>query len=186
MAGSAVVSALSLSVAAYFTSERQFRNILAAGAAAGFIVPPWTLILMLPVNNELAEQLQAAALKPMEPLEEQRVLDLLDKWRAMHRVRMVLGTIALSASLVGLLATDRLIWCVQYSMLALIKSGANFEARSTKDRQETYCHDGQILSSSFPCRSNKETIDFWSDYERLDRYKDGVRFKRRNQLGVRV
>jgi len=109
MPTSAVVAALSLSVAAYFTSESPIRNLLAAGAAASFGIPAWTLIFMLPLNSELTARLKATSVKPMEPREEQRVLDLLDKWRAMHRVRMVLGTIALSASLVGLLATDRVI-----------------------------------------------------------------------------
>ncbi|KAJ7445827.1 hypothetical protein B0H11DRAFT_2249377 [Mycena galericulata] len=87
-----VVSAVSLSVAAYFTPA--LRNILAAGAAAAFTVGPYTLLLMMPVNNALGAQLRSTKLKPMEPAEEARVLDQLDSWRAMHRVRIVLGVIS--------------------------------------------------------------------------------------------
>jgi hypothetical protein len=150
MPTSAVVAALSLSVTAYFTAESPIRNLLAAGAAASFGIPAWTLIFMLPVNSELTARLKATAVKPMEPREEQRVLDLLDKWRAMHRVRMVLGTIALSASLVGLLATDRVIW---YVLLRATNASVDFSVESTRiaamDRYEE--KEKESETAVWPC-----------------------------------
>ncbi|KAJ7487885.1 hypothetical protein FB451DRAFT_728731 [Mycena latifolia] len=109
MAGATMLSAVSLTVAAYTTSERTLRNFLAVGAAASYIIPTFTVIYVLPLNADLIGKLKSAAVKPMEPIEEQRVLDQLDKWRSLHRVRMVLGTAAWLISILALLATDKII-----------------------------------------------------------------------------
>ncbi|KAJ7487894.1 hypothetical protein FB451DRAFT_728828 [Mycena latifolia] len=110
MASSAVVSSLSLSVAAYTTrASGPLRNLLIAGAAASFIIPAFTIVFMLPVNNDLGARLKSTSVKPMDPVDERRTLEQLDKWRVMHRVRIVLGTIAWSASIGALLATDKII-----------------------------------------------------------------------------
>ncbi|KAJ7487893.1 hypothetical protein FB451DRAFT_1126284 [Mycena latifolia] len=110
MPSSAVVSGLSLSVVAYTTrAPGPLRNLLIAGSAASFSILAFTVVFMLSVNNDLKARLKSSSVKPMEPVDERRTLEQLDKWRALHRVRMVLGTIAWSASIVALLATDKII-----------------------------------------------------------------------------
>ncbi|KAJ6529173.1 hypothetical protein DFH09DRAFT_1185360, partial [Mycena vulgaris] len=108
MAGAAVASALSLSVAAYMTPESPLRTLLIAGAAASYTIPIYTILWMLPVNNDLIARLKASSVTPMNAGEEQRVVTLLDNWRMMHRLRMVLGSIAVFASVTALMATDRM------------------------------------------------------------------------------
>jgi len=109
MASSGVISALALSVSAYLTSARPLRNVLAAGAVAAYTSAAFTIILLLPVNNDLIAMRKANAVKPMEPREEQRALDQLDKWRALHRVRITLGLFPWLASAIALLAADPII-----------------------------------------------------------------------------
>lgn len=94
MGSSTVLASVSLAAAAYFTPAAVLRNILVAGAAAAFTVPTFTLLFIMPVNNDLGARLRSTKLKPMEPSEEAHVLDQLDNWRALHRVRIVLGVIS--------------------------------------------------------------------------------------------
>ncbi|KAJ6529172.1 hypothetical protein DFH09DRAFT_1094128 [Mycena vulgaris] len=112
MSASVVASALSLSVAAYMTPESPLRNLLVAGAAASYSIPIYTILWILPVNNDLLARLKASSVTPMNAGEEQRVVALQDKWRVMHRLRMVFGSIAVFASVTALMATDRMIWYV--------------------------------------------------------------------------
>ncbi|KAJ7686199.1 hypothetical protein B0H17DRAFT_1072437 [Mycena rosella] len=109
MAASAVASALSLSVAAYTLLSPPLRNLLALGAAASYFIPAFTVVFMLPLNNDLIAKLQADSVKPMELREEQRVLEQLDQWRIMHRVRIACGLVAWGAAVTALLATDKII-----------------------------------------------------------------------------
>ncbi|KAJ6529156.1 hypothetical protein DFH09DRAFT_1327394 [Mycena vulgaris] len=112
MGGSGVISAVALSAAAYLASARPLRNVLVAGAGAASLSAAWTVLFMLPLNHKLIATLESTAVKPMELEDEQRVLDQLDRWRAMHRVRIVLGAIAWLASAIPLFATDRVLWYV--------------------------------------------------------------------------
>ncbi|KAJ7349348.1 hypothetical protein DFH08DRAFT_142472 [Mycena albidolilacea] len=109
MASSGVISALALSVSAYLTSSRPLRNILAAGAVAAYTSAAFTLVFLLPVNNALITMRKTNAVKPMEQREEQRTLEYLDKWRALHTVRITLGVFPWLASAITLLATDPII-----------------------------------------------------------------------------
>ncbi|KAJ6513789.1 hypothetical protein C8R47DRAFT_619377 [Mycena vitilis] len=109
MAASTVTSGAALSVSAYLSSSAPLRSILSAGAAAGFTVAVYTVLFMLPLNNKLIATLHANAGKPMALKDEQRVLDQLDSWRAMHRVRIVLGLISWAASVTALLASGPII-----------------------------------------------------------------------------
>ncbi|KAJ7135854.1 hypothetical protein C8R44DRAFT_869551 [Mycena epipterygia] len=103
MAGSASTSAVALSAAAYFPPST--RSLL-AGAAAVYSTGALTLLFLLFVNNGLGAMLQSTSLKPMDPIQEKHALVQLDKWRAMHRVRIVLGTITWSTATIVMLATD--------------------------------------------------------------------------------
>ncbi|KAJ7470412.1 hypothetical protein FB451DRAFT_337112 [Mycena latifolia] len=109
MAGSNLISAISLSASAYLTSERSLRNVLAAGAVAAYTMAAFTIFFMLPVNKNLISMLRSSSLKPMEPWEQQHVLDQLDKWRALHRVRIVLGVIPWLASTTAVLLSDSIL-----------------------------------------------------------------------------
>jgi uncharacterized membrane protein len=109
MASSGIISALALSVSAYLTSSRPLRNVLAAGAVAAYTSAAFTLVFLLPVNNALIAMRKTNAVKPMEQREEQRALEYLDKWRALHTVRITLGVFPWLASAITLLATDPII-----------------------------------------------------------------------------
>ncbi|KAF7338581.1 hypothetical protein MVEN_02084400 [Mycena venus] len=109
MGVSGIISALALSVGAYLTSAPLLRNVLAAGAVAAYTVPLFTTIFLLPTNKDLIAMRKANAVKPMGSREEQRALDQLDKWRALHRVRITLGLFPWLASAVALLAADPII-----------------------------------------------------------------------------
>ncbi|KAJ7043313.1 hypothetical protein C8F04DRAFT_1074388 [Mycena alexandri] len=106
---SGIFSAFALSAAAYLTSGRLLPNILAAGAAAAFTSAAYTLLVMMPVNNDLMASLRASTVKPIEPKEEKHVLDQLDSWRSLNRVRMGLGFVAWMASATALFATEAMI-----------------------------------------------------------------------------
>ncbi|KAJ7211297.1 hypothetical protein GGX14DRAFT_697380 [Mycena pura] len=108
MLGASVMSAVALSVSAYLSSAGPLRNVAAAGAVAAYTSIAFTLLFLLPVNNDLIAMLKANAVKSMGPKEE-HALDQLDKWRALHRVRIVLGLISWLASATALLATDAII-----------------------------------------------------------------------------
>ncbi|KAF8213868.1 hypothetical protein K438DRAFT_1927126 [Mycena galopus ATCC 62051] len=111
MATSTVMAGASLSVASYLTPAGPLRNILGAGAVAGFTVAIFTVLFMLPLNDSLIAILRAhkSGVKPMDVKQEQHVLDQLDKWRALHRVRIALGIISWLAATTGLLASDSII-----------------------------------------------------------------------------
>ncbi|KAF8218335.1 hypothetical protein K438DRAFT_1747516 [Mycena galopus ATCC 62051] len=108
MVASTVTAAVSLSVAGYLTSVGSLCNILAAGAVAGFAVVIYSVRFMLPLNDGLIVILRAnsAPGKLMDMKQEQHVLDQLDKWRALRRVRVGLGIISWLAATTGLLASD--------------------------------------------------------------------------------
>jgi hypothetical protein len=106
MAGSTMASAISFSTAALLTSSPSVRNLLFGTAAMSFAVVPWTLIGMLPINNELADMhkeqtLQANKTTEMTALDK-RALDCLDEWRVLHRVRLVFGLCAWITGLTAL------------------------------------------------------------------------------------
>lgn len=109
MASSGIIATVSLAAAAYLTPAATLRNVLAAGAAAAFTIPVFTLLVMMPVNNDLGARLRSTKLKPMEPTEEAYVLDQLDKWRALHRVRIVLGAISCLSVTTAILASGPII-----------------------------------------------------------------------------
>ncbi|KAJ7756751.1 hypothetical protein DFH07DRAFT_819781 [Mycena maculata] len=109
MASAGIIATVSLASASYFATIPALRNILAAGAISAFTVPAWTLLFMMPVNNDLVARLRATKLKPMEPKEEAFVLDQLDKWRAMHRLRIALGIVAWLSVATAVLASGPII-----------------------------------------------------------------------------
>ncbi|KAJ6618240.1 hypothetical protein B0H10DRAFT_1252033 [Mycena sp. CBHHK59/15] len=99
MASSGLISAVAISIAAYHSPERSPRNLLITGAASAFVVLPLTLLFLMPVNNELADMLKSAKLRPMNSIEETRALDLLDRWSRLHWIRIFFGAIAWSIAL---------------------------------------------------------------------------------------
>ncbi|KAF8213867.1 hypothetical protein K438DRAFT_1706083 [Mycena galopus ATCC 62051] len=111
MASSALIAGTALSVAGYTTPAGPLRNIYAAGAVAGYTILIYTARFMLPINNGLIATLRAhnSGVKSMDAKEEQHVLDQLDRWRSLHRFRIVLGIVSLLASTTGLLASDPII-----------------------------------------------------------------------------
>ncbi|KAJ7241953.1 hypothetical protein B0H12DRAFT_1133162 [Mycena haematopus] len=110
MASSTVVAGASLSVASYLTPAGPLRNILAAGSVAGLTVAIYTVLFMLPVNNDLgAIRRASSAAKPLDANQEKHVLDQLDRWRALHRVRIVLGICSWLSAVTGVLASDPII-----------------------------------------------------------------------------
>jgi hypothetical protein len=110
MAGAGLISGLALSASAYLlASAPPLRNVLAAGAVAAYTSAAYTILFLLPVNHDLIAMRKANAVKPMEAQEEQHALDQLDKWRSLHRVRVVLGLIPWLASVTALLATGPII-----------------------------------------------------------------------------
>ncbi|KAJ7096086.1 hypothetical protein C8R44DRAFT_889812 [Mycena epipterygia] len=106
MGTSTSVTTVALSTAAYFLPSA--RPLLIAGAVAASSIGGFTLLFMFPVNNGLSSMLQSTSLKPVDPIQEKHALDQLDKWRAMHRVRIVLGTIAWATAITAILGTDSL------------------------------------------------------------------------------
>ncbi|KAJ7771828.1 hypothetical protein B0H16DRAFT_1514888 [Mycena metata] len=106
---SGIFSAFALSAAAYVMSGGLLPKILAAGALAAFTSAAYTLLVMMPVNNDLMALLRASSVKPFEPKEEKHVLDQLDNWKSLHRVRMGLGFVAWMASATALFATESMI-----------------------------------------------------------------------------
>ncbi|KAJ6547194.1 hypothetical protein B0H19DRAFT_1379526 [Mycena capillaripes] len=109
MTGAGIITAVSLSVSAYLNSAGPLRQVATAGIVAALTSIAFTILFLLPVNNNLIAMLKANAVKPMGPKEEQHALDQLDKWRSLHRVRIVLGLIPWLASATALLATDAII-----------------------------------------------------------------------------
>ncbi|KIM79115.1 hypothetical protein PILCRDRAFT_823689 [Piloderma croceum F 1598] len=105
MGRSMMTSVVSFSTAALLTSSPSVRNLLLGAAAMSFAVGPWTLIRMLPINNELADMHKGQALQANKTTEitalDKRALNCLDEWRALHRVRVVFG---LGAWITGLTA----------------------------------------------------------------------------------
>jgi Domain of unknown function (DUF1772) len=106
MAGSAIASAISFSTTALLTSSPSIRNLLLGTAAMSFAVVPWTLIGMLPINNELADMYKGQALQANKTTEitalDKRALNCLDEWRGLHRVRMIFGLCAWITGLTAL------------------------------------------------------------------------------------
>ncbi|KAF7355593.1 hypothetical protein MSAN_01476500 [Mycena sanguinolenta] len=104
MGGSTVVAGASLCWAASLTPAGTLRNILVAGGIAGFAVAIYTVLRIRPVNSNLMATLRDSRAKPMDAEQEEHVLNQLDKWRAMHRVRIVLGIVSWLAATTGILA----------------------------------------------------------------------------------
>ncbi|KAJ6500377.1 hypothetical protein C8R45DRAFT_66244 [Mycena sanguinolenta] len=109
MPTASIVSGLSLSVAAYSTRPGPLRNLLTAGAVAGFSFVIYTLVFLLRINNSLLASVQANSVRPMEEKEQKLVLDQLDSWRALHRPRIALGIITWVAATAGLLASGPIV-----------------------------------------------------------------------------
>lgn len=90
-----MVSTISFSAAAFLSTSPSLRNLLLGTAAMSFAITPWTLITMMPVNNELDALHKGltlqATLAAEESAEDKRALQCLDKWRELHRVRFALG-----------------------------------------------------------------------------------------------
>ncbi|KAJ6515567.1 hypothetical protein C8R45DRAFT_919587 [Mycena sanguinolenta] len=105
MGGSTVVAGASLSWAAILTPAGTLRNILVAGGIAGFAVAAYTILRIRPLNNKLMATLRDSRAKPMDAEQEEHVLDQLDEWRAMHRVRIALGIVSWLATTTGILAS---------------------------------------------------------------------------------
>ncbi|KAJ7211296.1 hypothetical protein GGX14DRAFT_394226 [Mycena pura] len=78
MAASTVTAGIALSASAYQASAGPLCNLLAAGAVAGYMAALYTIFFLLPLNNQLIATLRANSVKPMEPIEQQRMLDQLE------------------------------------------------------------------------------------------------------------
>lgn len=99
MATSTVVSAFSFGAAAFLSSSRCLRYILLFTAGMSFLIPPFTIVAIAPVNNELFAMHDTHALEaeseekpsPELAIRERRAIQLIEKWRKLHLVRIVLG-----------------------------------------------------------------------------------------------
>jgi len=69
---------------------------------------PWTLIFLMPINNELADMHNGKTLQVSKTTEQaaldKRALECLHEWRALHKVRLGLGLVAWIAGLAALVA----------------------------------------------------------------------------------
>jgi hypothetical protein len=105
MGGATMTSAISFSTAALLAPPSPSRNLMLTAAALSFTFFPWTLIAMMPVNNELVTmdkgQIFSAGTSEEKYDLEKRALECLDKWQELHKVRIALGA---GAWLVGLAA----------------------------------------------------------------------------------
>ncbi|KAF8185013.1 hypothetical protein K438DRAFT_1597965, partial [Mycena galopus ATCC 62051] len=106
---SSITSGVALSVSAYFTPAGPLRNLLTAGAVAGYTFLIYTVLFMLQINNDLHASLKANSVKPMEEKEQKLVLDRLDKWKSLHQFRIALGVITWVAATTGLLASGPIV-----------------------------------------------------------------------------
>jgi hypothetical protein len=109
MAGATITSAISFFAAAVLASSHSIKHLLLGTAAMSFAVAPWTLIAMMPVNNELSamhngKTLQANTSLDKAPLDK-RALERLEKWRELHRVRLALGLGAWIAGIAALVVS---------------------------------------------------------------------------------
>ncbi|KAF7976804.1 hypothetical protein HWV62_5664 [Athelia sp. TMB] len=109
MGGSAALTGLSLSTAAYLSRSRCMRYIMLGAASLSVIIVPFTLILMAPTNKEIAELAATDALvvpagaerSADQSLLERRALGKIEKWRKLHAVRILLGAGAWVGTLVA-------------------------------------------------------------------------------------
>jgi len=109
MAGATMTSAISFFAAAVLASSHSVKHLLLGAAAMSFAVGPWTLIAMMPVNNELfamhnGKTLQASASDEKAPIDK-RAIEHLNRWRELHRVRLALGVGAWFAGIVALVVS---------------------------------------------------------------------------------
>jgi hypothetical protein len=97
-----MTSTLAFSTAAYLTPSSSLGGLLLFTAAMSFAVIPFTGIVMMPVNNELVEIHKAGSLQGDSKTpsnEDGRVLQVVEKWRKLHMVRLALGAGAWIAGL---------------------------------------------------------------------------------------
>ncbi|KZP15068.1 hypothetical protein FIBSPDRAFT_867681 [Athelia psychrophila] len=99
MGGSGAVTTLSFALAGYLSRSRCMRIIMFSTAALSSLVIPWTLLIMQPVNKEIAELVDTQALEvapgaersPDQSLLEKRAMKKINTWRKLHMVRIVVG-----------------------------------------------------------------------------------------------
>jgi len=111
-AGSTATSAVSFCAAAYFTSSHSFRALLLCPATFSFIVIPFTLAAILPINNQLIAIHNSGSLLQSDKVDSNKQLlieaqatDLLNKWVKLNRVRMILGACSWIAGIVALITS---------------------------------------------------------------------------------
>ncbi|KAJ7632292.1 hypothetical protein FB45DRAFT_1026475 [Roridomyces roridus] len=107
MAAAANVTALSLTIAAYFTPHATLRTILGTGASAAATVGIFTLFALMPVNNDLLAR--HAKQMEIDAAGEAHIEAQLNQWSALHRVRIVLGAISFLSATTALLASSPII-----------------------------------------------------------------------------
>ncbi|KAJ7129912.1 hypothetical protein C8R43DRAFT_957387 [Mycena crocata] len=93
MATASIIGALSLTAATYLITEQSIRNILAVGAAVGSLPAVFTVVFLRPLNGELIATLRAHSSKSMEPRDGKHVMNQLDKWRYLNKVRQFIAVI---------------------------------------------------------------------------------------------
>lgn len=94
-AGASVLSTLAFSYIAYKVPH--LRRLAILGALTSVSIGPYTLIQMMPVNNKLT----SIANKDADCKHIQAYTDkLIEAWRKMHSVRMLLGAVSLLTALI--------------------------------------------------------------------------------------
>jgi hypothetical protein len=109
MGGATMTSAISFLTAALLAPSSPSRNLILTAAALSFTVFPWTVIAMMPVNNELIAmdngRIFSAGTSEEKANLDKRALECLDKWQELHKVRIALGAGAWLAGLAALVVT---------------------------------------------------------------------------------
>ncbi|KAJ7273368.1 hypothetical protein C8J57DRAFT_1317657 [Mycena rebaudengoi] len=113
MGGASFVTGVALSLAAYLSPERALRKLLLVGAVAALSIIPFTVLAMIPINNELlrlAESTRGLDVNSVEgKRQEKHALDKLDQWRTRHRARIAVGVVPWLSVVAVLVAPDSVI-----------------------------------------------------------------------------
>lgn len=93
-----IASGVILGWTAYVAEKMEIKQLCGVGAVAALAVFPWTVLMLLPVNNALAEVESAGEAKMQEEGEKRRAIELVEKWERLHVVRLPLGAVTWSCA----------------------------------------------------------------------------------------
>lgn len=99
----AVLGGISYGSAAYFVEEAIAKRVFGAAAVSMIAVVPYTLLFMVPTNNELHERANAAGKgSSTAHSDKQSTLDLVLKWVSMSKTRANIAFVSVCLGLAGL------------------------------------------------------------------------------------